>query len=82
LKVSPNPFRGQALVEFIAPVSGSIQLKTYSTDGRLVASQAQTAVIGQRMSFKLDGTKLANGTYLLQVVTPVGVYARKTAVLK
>jgi hypothetical protein len=82
LKVSPNPFRRQALVEFIAPVSGRVELRTFSTDGRMVASETQTAFIGQRMSFKLDGEKLANGTYLVQVKTPVGVYAQKTAVLK
>jgi len=82
LKVSPNPFSRQALVEFIAPVSGVIELKTFSTDGRVVASQTQTAVIGQRLSFRLDGAKLANGVYLVQVKTPAGVYAQKTAVLK
>jgi hypothetical protein len=82
LKVSPNPFRRQALVEFIAPVSGVIELKTFSTDGRVVASQTQTAVIGQRLSFRLDGAELASGTYLVQVKTPAGVYAQKTAVLK
>jgi len=82
LKVSPNPFRREALVEFTAPVSGRVELRTFSTDGRMVASETQTAFIGQRLSFKLDGTKLANGTYLVQVRTPVGVYAQKTAVLK
>ena len=82
LKVSPNPFSRQALVEFTAPVSGRMELRTFSTDGRMVASETRTAFIGQRMSFKLDGTKLANGTYLVQVKTPVGVYAQKTAVLK
>jgi hypothetical protein len=82
LKVSPNPFSHQALVEFTAPVSGRMELRTFSTDGRLVASETRTAVIGQHMSFKLDGAKLANGTYLVQVKTPAGVYAQKTAVLK
>ena len=82
LDLSPNPFSGQARVEFIAPVSGRMQLKTFSTNGRLVASQAQTATIGQRMTFRLDGTKLANGIYLVQLVTPAGIYAQKTAVLK
>jgi len=82
LDLSPNPFRHQARVEFLAPVSGWMQLKTFSTDGRLVASQAQTATLGQRMSFRLDGTKLANGIYLVQLVTSAGVYAQKTAVLK
>jgi len=82
LKVSPNPFRRQALIEFIAPVSGRVELRTYASDGRLVGSETRTAVIGQRLSFQLDGTKLANGTYLVQVKTPAGLYAQKTAVLK
>jgi hypothetical protein len=82
LKVVPNPFRGQALVEFTAPISGKMELRTFATDGRLVASQTQQAVMSQHVSFKLDGTKLANGTYLVQVKTPAGVYAQKTAVLK
>jgi hypothetical protein len=59
-----------------------MELRTYAADGRLVASETRTAVIGQHLSFKLDGAKLANGTYLVQVKTPAGVYAQKTAVLK
>jgi len=82
LKVTPNPFRGQARVEFTAPISGVMELKTFSADGRLVSSLAQTATIGQRITFHLDGGKLANGIYLVQLATPAGVYARKTAVLK
>jgi hypothetical protein len=82
LQVLPNPFRRQALAEFTAPVSGKMEFRTFSTDGRVVASETRTAVMGERVSFKLDGEKLANGTYLVQVKTPAGVYARKTAVLK
>jgi len=63
-------------------VSGRVELRTYASDGRLVGSETRTAVIGQRLSFQLDGTKLANGTYLVQVKTPAGLYAQKTAVLK
>jgi hypothetical protein len=36
----------------------------------------------RHLSFKLYGAELANGTYLVQVRTPVGVYAQKTAVLR
>ncbi|HER20281.1 MAG TPA: T9SS type A sorting domain-containing protein, partial [Chromatiales bacterium] len=82
LKVSPNPFRRQALVEFTAPVSGKVEFRTFSTDGRMVAHETRTATMGEHVSFKLEGTKLANGTYLVQVKTPAGVYAQKTAVLK
>jgi len=82
LQVTPNPFRRQALVEFTAPVSGRMELRAYSTDGRMVSSETKTAVMGEHVSFKLDGARLANGTYLVQVKTPAGVYAQKTAVLK
>ncbi len=82
LKISPNPFRRQAVVEFTAPVSGRMEFKAISADGRLVASETRTAVFGERVSFKLEGAKLANGTYLVQVKTPVGVYATKTAILR
>jgi hypothetical protein len=82
LQVSPNPFRGSATVRFLAPTGGVMELRTYSSDGRLVASQSQAARMGQLLNFRLDGTGLANGIYMVQVVTPVGIYARKTAVLK
>ncbi len=82
IKVSPSPFVRVALVEFTAPVSGRMELRTFSTDGRMVASETQTAAIGQHVSFKLDGARLANGTYLVQLKTPVGIYAQKTAVLR
>jgi hypothetical protein len=82
LEIRPNPFTRYTTVSFTAPVSGRMELRAFSTDGRMVASETQTAVIGQHMSFKLDGARLANGTYLVQVKTPAGIYAQKTAVLK
>jgi hypothetical protein len=38
--------------------------------------------LGERVSFELDGAKLGNGVYLVQLVTPAGVFAEKTAVLR
>jgi hypothetical protein len=82
LRISPNPFAGSATVSFIAPVSGRVELRTYAIDGRLVDSQARDVTLGERTGFRLDGTKLANGTYLVQLVTPAGIFAQKTAVLR
>ena len=73
---------GKSLLQLVKPTGGTMELRTYSSDGRLVASQSQAARMGQRLSFRLDGSRLANGIYMVQVVTPVGVYAQKTAVLK
>jgi hypothetical protein len=82
LKVNPSPFTRQATVSFIAPISGRMEFRTFSTDGRLVASQAQTATMGQHVSFRLDAAALATGAYLVQILTPCGLYAQKATVLK
>jgi len=82
LSISPNPFSRTARVSFTAPANGRVVLTTYSMDGRVVDEQAQRVVLGQRASFDLDGARLANGVYLVQLSTPAGIYARKTAVLK
>ncbi|UCG44076.1 MAG: S8 family serine peptidase [candidate division WOR-3 bacterium] len=82
LSVSPNPFSRTARASFTAPASGRVVLTTYSMDGRVVDEQVQRVVLGQRVSFDLDGARLANGVYLVRLSTPAGVYARKTAVLK
>jgi hypothetical protein len=82
LRITPNPFARDAQVSFIAPVSGNVTLNTYTTDGRLVGAQTRFVAFGKDASFRLDGAKLSNGVYLIQLVTPEGVYAQKTAVLK
>ncbi len=82
LHITPNPFSSSALVEFIAPVSGRVELRTYTSDGRLADSQTREVSLGERARFRLDGEKLSNGVYLVQLITPTGVFAQKTAVLK
>ena len=82
LRITPNPFVRDAQVAFVAPVSGKVTLNTYTTAGRLVDTQTTAVSFGRDASFRLDGQKLGNGVYLVQLVTADGVYAQKTAVLK
>ncbi len=82
LNITPNPFSQHCRVQFIAPVSGQVELRTYATDGRMVSSQAKQVTLGERAYFDLDGKGLANGTYLVQLVTSDGVFAQKAAVLR
>jgi hypothetical protein len=63
-------------------VTGEVKLQTYTVNGRLVDSQARSVSLGERVAFELDGARLSNGVYLVQLVTPAGVFAEKTAVLK
>uniref|UniRef100_A0A7C4GDS2 T9SS type A sorting domain-containing protein n=1 Tax=candidate division WOR-3 bacterium TaxID=2052148 RepID=A0A7C4GDS2_UNCW3 len=82
LSISPSPFTRTALVRFFAPVSGKVYLRTYGLDGKLVDSQTKDVRLAEAASFRLDGTKLPSGTYVVQLVTDSGVFAQKTAVLK
>ncbi len=82
LSISPSPFSSRARVNFIAPVTGPVELRTYTTAGRLVDSQTRSVTLGERTWFELDGSELSNGVYLVQLVTRDGVFAQKTAVLK
>ncbi|MFO7674840.1 MAG: T9SS type A sorting domain-containing protein, partial [bacterium] len=82
LRVSPSPVSGRGQVEFIAPVSGRVELRTYALDGQLVATRDRTVTFGERARIELDARELPAGTYLLQLVTPDGVFAQKATVVR
>lgn len=82
LGISPNPMTRHTRVSFTAPMTGLARLRVWSVTGRLVAEQAMQVTEGENGSFQLDASGMASGTYLVQLVTPVGIYAQKTAVLR
>jgi hypothetical protein len=82
LAISPNPMTRYTQVSFTAPLSGEARLRVWSVTGRLAAEQAMTVSAGENASFRLDASGLANGTYLVQLVTSAGIWAQKTAVLR
>ncbi len=82
LKISPNPFTHHSRVSFISPVTGQVELRTVTMDGRIVATQSRPARLAEQISFDLDGTGLTNGIYLLQLITQDGIFAQKAIVLK
>ncbi len=81
LHITPSPFSRSATVEFIAPITGTVVLRIYTITGRVIASQKKAVNFGVPASFRLDGSKLPNGTYIVQLVTPGEVYAQKAVVL-
>jgi hypothetical protein len=82
MNITPNPFARTATVRFVAPVTGTVTLNAYALSGQLVGSQSRPVQFGEDTEFRLDGTNLANGVYLVQLVTTDGVYAQKAAVLR
>ncbi len=82
VEITPNPFAVRAHVRFTAPTTGPVTLRVVATDGRVVHSETQQVTKSNRVTFILEGNKLVAGTYLIQIATPNGVWAQKTAVLR
>lgn len=82
LHITPSPFSSSATVEFVAPLSGNVELRTYNLAGRVVSAQQKMVKLGETVSFRIDGTNLANGIYFLRLITPEGVYAQKAVIFR
>ncbi len=82
LNITPNPLRRTASIEFTAPVTGTVEVQVYTINGALVRSDKKAVNFGEYVRFRLDAENLPQGTYLVRVVTPAGVYAQKAVVLR
>jgi len=74
LKVFPNPFAEQTMIEFSLPLDAKVWLSAYSMDGRKVAELLEGVSIEgerlQRVDFESRG--LQNGIYILELQTELG----------
>lgn len=78
LTVYPNPFSGQASIEFALPEAGSATLEIYDIQNRLVRRLfSGTAEAGERRQFTLSGSGLPTGVYLVRLVTSTQVFTQK-----
>ncbi|GAB3845980.1 hypothetical protein GCM10028822_05300 [Hymenobacter terrigena] len=78
LMVYPNPFTSQTTVEFSLPVKGDATLAVYDMQNRLVKRLFSGAVqAGTRQHFTLSATGLAQGVYIVQLVTATKVVTQK-----
>jgi len=68
VRAEPNPFSRRTVLSVRLPVAGSVDLKVYDNNGRLVRTLAQGAAVGTRALFRWDGRN-DNG----QTVAP-GIY--------
>ncbi len=82
LHISPNPFTKETGVGFTAPTTGSVELRVYALNGRLLKTIRREVRFGEYVRIKVDAEDTANGIYLFQLVTSDGVYAQKAAVLR
>ena len=81
-EILPSPFARAATVDFLPTLTGAVELRLFSADGRLVRSDHYATVAGRREGFTLDAGNLPAGVYLAQLVTPAGTSSRTTAILR
>lgn len=82
LEIAPNPLSRNATVSFISPVNGRAELRICALDGRVHATYTRDVALGQEVRFPLNRASLPAGCYLVQLVTPEGVFAQKMAVVR
>lgn len=83
MKVYPNPVDDVVNVEMDLPEGGSLQLRTYDLNGKLVA-QKQFAVTSGNETINFSFGQLAAGNYVLKAVFDTGAesYYRNFKILK
>ncbi|WP_210520369.1 PA14 domain-containing protein [Hymenobacter terricola] len=78
LTVYPNPFTSQTTIEFSLPSAGTATLAVFDAQNRLVQRLfSGAAEAGGRRHFTLSGLGLAQGIYIVQLITPTKVVTQK-----
>jgi hypothetical protein len=64
----PNPFNPSTTISYLLPVGGTVSLKVYSLDGKIVATLAEgNESVGEHTVQFVAPAGLASGTYLYQL---------------
>jgi hypothetical protein len=75
LSVTPNPFRGAAVINWQVQLAGQVELAVYDASGRVVRTLASGAMPAGGYTAQWDGTdnagrSLGHGIYFVRLVTP------------
>jgi len=78
----PNPFNPTTTIEFALPHTQQIQLTVYNLLGQRVGELAQGAYTAGRHQVQFDGSRLASGVYVYQLVAGDQVETKKMMLVK
>lgn len=82
VKVYPNPFSTNAIIEFNLDKSTALNIAMYDVQGRMVQQLANTTYGAGNQRITLDGTNLNAGVYTVRFVAEDGVMTRKVVLNK
>ncbi len=78
----PNPFNNQTRLEYVLPTAGSVSIRLYDIQGRMVNELFQGNQAVGRHQVLLRGEGLASGVYFVQVEARGVVEVEKVLLLK
>ncbi len=71
LTVFPNPFSDKTTVEILSKYDEFVKIDLFTLDGRLLREvNGSSLKAGEKYTFKLDGSSLSEGMYLLRLMSP------------
>lgn len=78
----PNPFNPLTTISFELPQDQNISIKIFDMTGRVVETLYSGKLLAGNYSFDFDGTAMASGMYVYQLITAEGVYSKKMLLLQ
>jgi hypothetical protein len=78
----PNPFNATTTISYVLPVGGTVSLRVYSLDGRLVRALVDEHQSAGEHVVHFAGSELSSGVYLCRLRLGQFVQTRKLVMLK
>lgn len=78
----PNPFSQTTKIRFTLEEESDVQLKVYDTTGRLIKTLIDEELMPGLYEPTFDGSNLASGVYLYQLVTDQNQFVKKMTLIK
>ncbi len=72
ISVSPNPLRGEGVIEFAPGTAGPVTAAVYDHSGRCVLELGTRTLTAAPASWRIDARELAAGTYFVRLAGPDG----------
>ncbi len=78
----PNPFNPVTTINYSLSQPGSVNLKVYTVDGKLVRTLVNSHHAAGQHAASFDAGNLPSGTYVYVLATPSGTQTRKMVLVK
>ncbi len=78
----PNPFNPTTTIPFDLKTAKHVVLKVYDMNGRLVSTLIDAKLMPGHHEYKFDGSKLASGTYVYQLLVDKQLVNKKMVLIK